>query len=322
MAEEQREAAYLERRRRTFGNEVECGPSKSNAEQDSSRTRNILNEGQVAGSSQSSPQPVTQSAWAQVFRPLIRPLTPPLEPPPAEKSGQQGPKTATQADSTQQAVPDANTRVPFGSALSDVQLVVTFARSIYRRCRDAEGQYDEICHEVRRLHVVLKHLKYEFEAPESPLNKNGAIWAHQFAPIIGDCDLTLRLLDNLMVKYGRVDPKSMWPIENIEIRQLNVFKVKLISHTTSLTLFLDTIQLRQSELATSMDDNNGKLDFILDKVDIIATRMSASNGAYSRLSYNEDDNDDAGREVWKHLRRELIAEGFASDVLEQHKVHP
>ena len=319
MSQEERDAAYHEARRRIFGNEVEAGPSESNTEQDSSRTRSTSNESQEAGSLQLSLQSVTQSAWTPVSG-LLRPFG---------QSEPQGSKTANQADSTQQALSDSENRAVFGSTLSDIIIVVTFAKSIYRRCRDAGGEYAEMSREVRGLYTVLRHLKYEVEAPESLLNKNRPLWVHQLAPIIGDCDFTLRQLDNLIFKYRRVGsdtgPKALWDKTRFgsnEMDQLGGIRAKLISHTTSLTLFLDTIQLRQSgKLATPLDYNVDKLDLILDKVDIIATRMSASNGAYSRLSYNEDDSGDAGREVWKQLKRELVAEGFTSDVLEHHKVH-
>jgi hypothetical protein len=97
--------------------------------------------------------------------------------------------------------------------------------------------------------------------------------------------------------------------------QLGGIRVKLISHKTSLTLFLDTIQLRQSgKMATTLDNHGGQLDVILDKVDKIATKMQTSGGS---IMTNYDDDD---KEVWKQFRRELVAEGFSSDVLQQHKV--
>jgi hypothetical protein len=96
---------------------------------------------------------------------------------------------------------------------------------------------------------------------------------------------------------------------------LGTIRVKLISHKTSLTLFLDTIQLHQSgKMATTLDTHAGQLDVILDKVDSIAARMGQGNRSIF-TGYEDDD-----KEVWKQFRRELVAEGFSSDVLTQHKV--
>ena len=215
----------------------------------------------------------------------------------------------------------------FGASPSDIIIVVTFCKALYRKCRDAGGEYDEISREVRGLHTVLRHLKYEVEAPESPLNKDRSIWGRQLAPIIGDCDFTLRSLDELIVKYGRLSnngggspttPRVLWDkirFGSNEMDQLGGIRVKLISHKTSLTLFLDTIQLHQSgKMATRLDNYGGQLDIILDKVDHIAERMTQRTG--SVMTSYDDDN----KEVWKQFRRELVAEGFSSDVLQQHKV--
>jgi hypothetical protein len=215
----------------------------------------------------------------------------------------------------------------FGASPSDIIIVVTFCKALYRKCRDAGGEYDEISREVRGLHTVLRHLKYEVEAPESPLNRDRSIWGRQLAPIIGDCDFTLRNLDELIVKYGRLanngggsptTPRILWDkmrFGSNEMDQLGGIRVKLISHKTSLTLFLDTIQLHQSgKMATTLDNHGGQLDVILDKVDSIAERMTQKSGSVM-TSYDDDD-----KEVWKQFRRELVAEGFSSDVLQQHKV--
>ena len=96
---------------------------------------------------------------------------------------------------------------------------------------------------------------------------------------------------------------------------LGTIRVKLISHKKSLTLFLDTIQLHQSgKMATTLDTHAGQLDVILDKVDNFAARMVQGNRSIF-TGYEDDD-----KEVWKQFRRELVAEGFSSDVLTQHKV--
>lgn len=67
-------------------------------------------------------------------------------------------------------------------------------------------------------------------------------------------------------------------------------------------------------MVESLDVQSGQLDVILDKVDKIATKMQQKGGS---VLTNYDDDD---REVWKQFRRELVAEGFSSDVLQQHKV--
>jgi hypothetical protein len=210
----------------------------------------------------------------------------------------------------------------FGASPSDIIIVVTFARRLYRQCKNAGGEYLEISREVRGLHTVLKHLKYEVEAPESVLNRDHSLYATELAPIIGDCDFTLRELDELLQKYDRLGREGgmgrLWDkvrFGSAEMDQLGSIRMKLINHKTSITVFLDTIQLHEStRMSTVLDTQSGQLDTILDKVDNIAARMGQRAGTIM-TNYDDDDT-----EVWKQFRRELVQEGFSSDVLQQHKV--
>ncbi|KAI9647097.1 hypothetical protein NHQ30_005099 [Ciborinia camelliae] len=197
----------------------------------------------------------------------------------------------------------------------NITIVVTFCRELYRKCRSAGGEYDEISREVRGLHTVLKRLKSEVEDEDSPLNSDPGIWERQLAPIIGDCDFTLKQLDGLLLKYGRVFEGDGGGFGSKEMDQLGGIRVKLISHKTSLTLFLDSIQLHENDkMANNLDFQGENLDKILDKVDHIAAKISQKDGTLM-TRYEDDDT-----EVWKQFRRELISEGFSSDVLQQHKV--
>ena len=198
----------------------------------------------------------------------------------------------------------------FGASPADIIAVVTLCKTLYRECRAAGGEYDEISHEVRSLHTVLRHLKYEVEAPKSPLNRDRSIWTHRLAPTIADCDSTLQQLDALVLKYGsrRGASGSGKPkIGSSEMDQLGAIRVKLISQKRSLTAFLDSIQLPPSTMTSNLDNTDGQLDILLDKVDVIAARLGQRH-------------EDGNKEAWKQFRRELIAEGFSSEVLQQNEV--
>ncbi|RDL39608.1 uncharacterized protein BP5553_03948 [Venustampulla echinocandica] len=215
----------------------------------------------------------------------------------------------------------------FGASPSDIRILVASCKTVYRKCRDAGGDYDEISREVKGVHTVLRHLKYETQAPESPLNRDRSIWGRQLAPIASDCDISLRQLDGLLQKYGRLatdrsgSPASTGVSRDRiqfgrnELDQLGSIRVKLISHKNNLTMFMDRIQLDQSiVMPANLENDEGQLDVILDKVDSIAARMGPTSAG---VMGGYDDDDD--REVWKQFRRELVIEGFSGDILEQHK---
>ncbi|KAI9734414.1 MAG: hypothetical protein M1818_006802 [Claussenomyces sp. TS43310] len=210
----------------------------------------------------------------------------------------------------------------FGGSPSDIIIVVTFCRRLYKQCKTAGGEYLEISREVRGLHTVLRHLKYEVKAPESVLNRDSSRYANELGPVIGDCHFTLRKLDDLLMKYGRLTEDTggaarLWDrvrFGSTELDELGDIRMKLINHKTSITVFLDTVQLHESGKQTELlEIQTEQLEVILDKVDGIAARMGQR--APSMLTtYGDDD-----KEVWKQFRRELVAEGFSSNVLQQHK---
>ncbi len=150
------------------------------------------------------------------------------------------------------------------------------------------------------------------------MNRDHELWDRKLAPIVKDCDSTLHQLDGLLQKYGRLSHNGgtgrIRPGSK-EMDTLGAIRVKLINHNTSLTKFLDKIQLDYSNKPTPvLGIDDALLDTILDKVDAIAERMKKREGG-SKAGHNEGD-----REVWKQFRRELVAEGFSGEVLEQHKV--
>ncbi|OBU00058.1 hypothetical protein VE01_01773 [Pseudogymnoascus verrucosus] len=213
----------------------------------------------------------------------------------------------------------------FGSNPADIIIVLEFTRRLYRQCKNADDAYFEIGREIRALHTVLRHLKYEVQAPESILNRDRALYARDLAPLISDCRFTLEDLEELLRKYGDIKNNDrggsttgrLWnqfKFGSIEMDQLGTVRVKLINHKTNITALLDTIQLHESSrVAMTLDNHGGQLDIILDKVDNIASRMG-QRAASLMTTYEDDD-----KEVWKSFRRELVAEGFSSDVLTRHK---
>jgi hypothetical protein len=90
---------------------------------------------------------------------------------------------------------------------------------------------------------------------------------------------------------------------------LGTIRVNLISHKKSLTKFLDTVQLENNEgkIVEELDNKQGQLDTILDKVDEVAARMG-NLGAIGGEG-----------ELWNQFRRELVREGFENEVLMAHK---
>jgi hypothetical protein len=192
------------------------------------------------------------------------------------------------------------------SSVGDIAIVLSLARQLYRNCKSAGGEYIEISREVRGLHTVLRHLKYEVESPDSILNRPSSPYAADLAPIIGNCDATLRQLDSLIQKYCTINDSDggvgrLWErfrFGTVEMDKLGEVRMKLMGHKSTITMFLDTVQLRESgRLAGVVEGQGGDLRRLLAKVDGIARRMGQQAGS-TMTAYEDDDH-----EVWKSFRR-------------------
>lgn len=232
--------------------------------------------------------------------------------------------------------------VPNGSATSTASTIESldvFARQLYRRARTAGHDFADIATVVRGLHTVLKHLRVEAEDPDSLLNTSptghnrNSLYARQLAPIVEDCDFTLKQLKTILQKYGgsggdsaddtetsptdvggrRTNGRKSKEVEEREKDMIALIRTKLANQKTNIDIFLDTVQLHNPVKARRALQNTDEeqLDAIKDQVDEIATRLFHRRGAVG----GEDDE-----ELWQQFSTELEKAGFSSDVLRNNKV--
>lgn len=133
------------------------------------------------------------------------------------------------------------------------------------------------------------------------LNSNQSDSGRELATLIGDCDHTLRQLDGLLQKYERLatdapgSPRRLWDSMRFgtnEKDQLNVVRGKLNNHKTTISVFLEMVQLRHSgQVTAKLENQGGQLDVLLDKVDSIAQRITQRAGS---VMTNYDDDDKVG----------------------------
>lgn len=128
----------------------------------------------------------------------------------------------------------------FDRSPGDIIIVISLARQLYRNCKIAGGEYLELAKEVAALHTVLRHLKYEIEAPESLLNRDRSKYGGQLVPIIANCDYTLQQLDDVLRKYSRLadEKPGIWDkirFGSAEMESLGDIRTKLNNHKTTIT---------------------------------------------------------------------------------------
>lgn len=231
-------------------------------------------------------------------------------------------------------VPSTSATSPTASSIGSLDV---FARQLYRRARTAGCDFADIATVVRGLHTVLKHLRVEAEDPDSLLNTSptgdnrNSLYARQLAPILEDCDFTLKQLETVLQKYGggddSADDSDTSPtdggrtrngrrtkeVEEREKDMTALIRTKLANQKTNIDIFLDTVQLHNPVKARGALHNadEEQLDAIKDQVDEIATRLFHRRGAVG----GEDDE-----QLWQQFSTELERAGFSSEVLRNNKV--
>ncbi|KAF7904729.1 hypothetical protein EAF00_002063 [Botryotinia globosa] len=198
---------------------------------------------------------------------------------------------------------------------SDIRKVSILCRDVYRKCREAGAEYEEIRREVKGLYGVVRELKEEEEERNGEWDEgNGG----RVEEIIGGCEGTLRQLDGLLGRYGRIGGGRLG---SSEMDQLGGIRVRLISHKKKISLFLDSLLDEEGggdASGTEGLDGKGELDMLLDKVDDIAADRSRRVGTLQMMgSENEDEEDNL--QIWKWFGRNLVEEGVNRVVLERHK---
>lgn len=219
---------------------------------------------------------------------------------------------------------------------SSIESLDAFARQLHRRARAATASHDsfgDIATAVRGLHGVLRHLRAEAEDPDSLLNaaptgdNRNSLYARQLAPIVEDCDFTLKQLETILQKYGSEDASAeeegggsnrngdrrrSKEVEEREKDMMALIRTKLANQKTNIDIFLDTVQLHNPVKARRalQSADAEQLDAIKDQVDEIATRLFHGRG-------REHDDEE---ELWQRFSAELERAGFSSEVLRNNKV--
>jgi tetratricopeptide (TPR) repeat protein len=225
----------------------------------------------------------------------------------------------------------------FGYSVGDIVALVQLAHKTYRNCQKAGDEYVEIARETRSLHSVLKILHTESLSSKSVVFKQDRASVAELLLTISGCQTVLSEIDDTLTKYKGLNPdngaastaagKKLWHKIHFgsKVEELGVIRGKLIAYTSTLSVLLDTMQLKATgQLGTMMETGFADLkgDFEAMRNEVLATiirersrHRRGSLQSLSSLSTYDDDN----KETWISFRRELIGKGFRSQILDMHR---
>jgi hypothetical protein len=222
----------------------------------------------------------------------------------------------------------------FGYSVGDFILLVQLANKTFRNCQKAGEEYAEISCEVRCLHSVLKTLRAEAQRDDSKIFKQDPASTAQLVATTEGCKNVLDNIDYILAKYEglRTDisagaGKKLWQRFRFGSRteELGVVRGKLITYTSTISIIIDTMQIRVTDRVESkIDGGFAEMSLQFEKMrkeifDIAFNaraeeRMSACMSSLSLSTYAGDE-----KVVWQDFRRELLKKGFRSQSLERYK---
>jgi hypothetical protein len=214
----------------------------------------------------------------------------------------------------------------FGYSIGDFLLLTQLTHTTFRNARKACGARDSFPREVGSLHIVLQRLEVEVSKPDSLLNRSEDNRITELAILARDCRRVLRVLSQILEKYNALSEEKrsvtkLWKqvrFGNGEIQDLGKIRTGLATYTQVITLFLNLLWVgSQGKVERYMNSQGRELLEMKQSLHWVTASMQATNPDEKSIltTHTEDD-----KSVWKAFRRELIKQGFSSQVLSRHKV--
>lgn len=157
------------------------------------------------------------------------------------------------------------------------------------------------------LHTAVRELQDEVETPDSILNRSGDNKKAELKQLTRNCSKALRKLSELLTKYKSLgtNSKRTWDRIKFGLEGLQDIRDQLLVHTSSLTLFLQTLS------TSSLGRIEKKLDELIEDVRLGRREPSV-------LTFVESDNREAD-DQWVAFKQELLDDAFTRAEVEANK---
>ncbi|KAE8443574.1 hypothetical protein EG329_001736 [Mollisiaceae sp. DMI_Dod_QoI] len=213
----------------------------------------------------------------------------------------------------------------FGYSVTDIISLTKLAWDVIQNTRKACGEHASITRDLLGFHTVLQRLELEVSNPQSLLNRKDDYAREELARIANHCDNALRIMSRILAKYKALSEEGRSVIQfrqkvrfgNGAMQDMRDLRLKILTCMSAITLFLNLLAIgsqgRVEQFMGSQDQDIKNMRHSLNWV--VATLQAKSNNEGSILTSRLGDD----KAFWKGLRRELIDEGFSSEVLRKHK---
>ena len=196
----------------------------------------------------------------------------------------------------------------FGVSIGDFVTLGTLAWNLYRFCKTASAEFEEVAREVISLHTAIKELEDDAGRPRSLLKEASISKKQELDQLVKNTKSVLQQLDKLVTKYQSLSTKhrKKWDIFKFGQEGLMEIRSKIVFHTSAINLFLTSL-------------STDSLSRIERKLDEIVEEFRRGDREASTVGRLDDDVPEA-EEQWTALKKELVDDGFTRQDIEKHKV--
>jgi len=132
----------------------------------------------------------------------------------------------------------------FGYSVGDFIGIAQLAWTVYRSCKAAPGEFQELSRELSSLHTILLELEDEAKTPNSLLNRRGSARKPELDGLLENLSVVLEQIEDIVNNYqslGR-DQKRVWDRVTFAAKEnLTELRSKLTFHTNAINLFISSL---------------------------------------------------------------------------------
>lgn len=131
----------------------------------------------------------------------------------------------------------------FGYSVGDFIAAGQLTWAVYRACKDAPGEFQELARELSTLHTIFHELEDEAKSPTSLLNRRGVGRKAELDGLMDNLNGVLGEIEDIVKRYrslGR-DQKKTWHRVGFANEDLAGLRAKLSIHISSINLFIGAL---------------------------------------------------------------------------------
>jgi hypothetical protein len=193
----------------------------------------------------------------------------------------------------------------FGYSVGDFVAIGNLTWTIYRACKDAPGEFQELARELGTLHTILHELEDEAKRPTSLLNRRGSSRKAELDTLLRNSSNVLKQIEDIVDRYhslGR-DQRRTWDRVKFATEDLVALRTKLSFHINGINLFISG--LSAGSLA--------RIEMVLEELVKDIKHGKKETTVISTCEQNDE-------LAWSELERGLVGDGIMKHDVERYKV--